>query len=488
MSGKPWNDADVLVVGAGPVGLLLAGELRLGGASVLVVDRLPSPTTESRASTVHARTMELLALRGLSGRFGTPENLPKGHFGGLPLNLGRVRSRYAGQWKIPQTAIERVLAEWATGAGARLWRGHELTGLRDDGERVEARISGPGGPLRVRAKALVGCDGENGVVGSLAGFEFTGPAAEREIFRADLTGITVPDRRFERHERGLAIASTRDGITRVMVHEYGRKPGGRTDPGFPAVAAAWRGVTGEDIEDGEPLWVNAFGDARRQATRYRRGRVLLAGDAAHQQMPVGGQALNLGLQDAMNLGWKLAAWVRDRAPERVLDTYDRERRPVGARTLANIGAQAMVLLGGSEVDPMRAVLAELLELPGTVPLLAGAISGLDVRYPVGGGDHPLLGRPVPVVDVEPIRSGRAVLLSAPGTARADVFRATAASWADRVALAEARIDGVDEAVLIRPDGRVIWADEGPVELEQALSHWFGPAGTNHTERNHRGVR
>ncbi|MBC6456926.1 FAD-dependent monooxygenase [Actinomadura sp. HBU206391] len=372
-------DAQVVIVGAGPVGLMLAGELRLGGAEVTLLERLPAPTTESRASTLHARTMEIFDQRGLLDSVGTPPNQGMGHFGGLPLDLTGLATPYPGQWKVPQTRIEALLQRWAVGLGADLRRGYDVRSLTVAEGHVE--VAGPEGTDPLRAAYVVGCDGEDSSVRRLAGFGFPGRDASRELLRADVAGIDVPDRRFERFPNGLAIASRRpDGVTRVMVHELGRPVRRRVEePSFSEVAKAWERVTGEDISGGTPIWLNAFGNASRLAERYRDGRVLLAGDAAHQQMPVGGQALNLGLQDAVNLGWKLAAEVTGRAQEGLLDSYHDERHAVGRRVLSNIEAQALLLLGGDEVDAIRAVLAELIEFPTVRDRLAGVISGLDIR-------------------------------------------------------------------------------------------------------------
>ncbi|WP_306318224.1 MULTISPECIES: SDR family oxidoreductase [unclassified Streptomyces] len=379
-------DTDVIVVGAGPVGLLLACELRDGGARVTVLEQLTAPTTESRASTLHTRTMELFEERGLLPELGPPPAGGPGHFGGLPLDLTAADPghRFAGQWKAPQTRIEAVLARRATARGAEVRRGTRVTGLAEHAGSVTVEATGPGGAAyTLEARYVVGCDGEHSTVRRLAGFGFPGSDATKELLRADVAGIDIPGRRFERHPGGLAIASRwPDGTTRVMLHEYGRAPEPRAgDPEFGEVAAAWRRITGEDIGGGTPLWVNAFGNARRQADRYRRGRVLLAGDAAHAQLPVGGQALNLGLQDAADLGWKLAAQCRPGADPALLHSYHEVRHPVGRRTLANIEAQAQLLLGGPEVDALRTVTGELLALAPARRHLAAMISGLDAPYP-----------------------------------------------------------------------------------------------------------
>ncbi|MBN0046088.1 SDR family oxidoreductase [Streptomyces actuosus] len=392
---------------------MLAGELRLGGAAVVVLERLDAPTTESRASTLHARTMEILGQRGLldgsaaglgggAGRDGRsggdagggggtiafgdplPPREPKGHFGGLPMDL-TLPSAFPGQWKVPQTRTEEILGAWAARLGARVLRGHRVTGLSRHRDRVTVTAEHAGRRREFTALYVVGCDGEHSDVRRLAGIAFPGNDAERELIRADVDGIDIRGRRFERLPNGLAIAARRgDGVTRVMVHRFGTPPRGAGEARFADIVSAWRDVTGEDVSHGTPLWVNSFGDASRQAEHYRDGRVLLAGDAAHQQMPIGGQALNLGLQDAVNLGWKLAATVRGRAPDGLLDTYHRERHAVGRRVLSNIRAQARLLLGGPEVEALRTVIGELTAHEPVRAHLAGMISGLDVLHGADG--------------------------------------------------------------------------------------------------------
>ncbi|MFF3325828.1 FAD-dependent monooxygenase [Streptomyces sp. NPDC002889] len=489
-------DTQVVVVGAGPVGLMLAGELRLGGAEVIVLERRAAATTESRASTLHARTMELFDSRGLLEALGTPPNEPRGHFGGIPMDL-TLPSRHTGQWKVPQTRTEELLQDWALSLGADLRRGWELRELTDHGGWVEIAADTPGGVRRLRSAYLVGCDGEDSTVRGLSGAKFPGRPAGRELLRADVAGVDIPDRRFERLEQGLAIAARRgDGVTRVMVHEFGRPVRPRNgEPEFAEVIEVWKRVTGEDLSGGTPLWVNAFGDANRQLARYREGRVLFAGDAAHRQMPSGGQALNLGLQDAVNLGWKLALQVGPRPPEGLLDSYHGERHAVGSRVLANIRAQGLLLLGGEEVEPVRALLGELIATEQGRVHLASMITGLDIRYPVGeGGDteHPLLGTRLPHLELRTpqgtvtttalLRSGRGLLLDFTATPGAPL-RWIAGLWAGRVTTVGAQPDpdgplGGAGAVLVRPDGHVAWTGSGRTGSEQsevrdALRRWFG---------------
>ncbi|MEU2619737.1 SDR family oxidoreductase [Streptomyces sp. NPDC007157] len=489
MAGADAVETHVVVVGAGPVGLMLAGELRLGGAEVTVLERLDAPTTESRASTLHARTMELLRQRGLldgPGGFGDPEpppHEPRGHFGGLPLDL-TLPSSHPGQWKVPQTRTEELLGAWARRLGARVLRGHQVVALREDADRVTVVAEHQGRRAEFTAQYVVGCDGEHSVVRRLAGIPFPGNDAERELIRADVDGIDIPNRRFQRLPNGLAIAARRgDGVTRVMVHRFGTPPRGSGEAEFADIVTAWRDVTGEDIGHGTPLWVNSFGDASRQAERYRAGRVLLAGDAAHQQMPIGGQALNLGLQDAVNLGWKLAATVLGRAPAGLLDTYHDERHAVGRRVLSNIRAQARLLLGGPEVDPVRSVVGELTSYERVRAHLAGMISGLDVRYggaPSGDQEAGPVGARLPELRLDSGATTAELLHSARGLLLVtdESLAGAAGDWSASVDTVTARPLGTGPlsfgAVLVRPDGYVAWAGGSADGLREALGRWFAP--------------
>ncbi|RSM85672.1 FAD-binding protein [Kibdelosporangium aridum] len=377
------SDTDVIVVGGGPAGLLLAGDLGAAGIRVTVVEQLHVPSTESRASTVHTRTMDLLAERGVLDKLGHVPNGGRGHFGGVSLDLTAADPShpFAGQWKCPQTRLEVALADRAIELGARLRRGHVLTGLVDCGGHIEATTRTEDGVSRQFTGAyLIGCDGEQSTVRDLAGFRFAGTDATKEMLRADVAGIDIPNRRFERLEHGLATAARwPDGSTRVMVHSYGATPGDRTtDPTFDEVVAAWEKVTGEHIGHGTALWLNAFDNTTRHVTEYRRGRVLLAGDAAHRQMPVGGQALNIALQDAAALGGKLVGRITGEGGDELLDDYHRERHPVVSRALTNIQAQTLLLLGGPEVDPVRDLFADLMRFPAVRTHLAQMISGSTV--------------------------------------------------------------------------------------------------------------
>lgn len=487
-------DTDVVVVGAGPTGLMLAGELRLAGADVIVLDRLSAPTTESRGLGFTPRTMEIFAQRSLVDGFealgAALQTTGRGHFGGLPLDFGVFPEAHPAVVGLPQVVTETVLRGRAAELGCDVRHGHTVVGLADDGDRVQVQVDGPDGALLLRARHLVGCDGSRSTVRRLAGFDFPGTPATLTVYLADVRGCGIRPRFIgEWLPGGVAMsAPLGDGVDRVVVCERDAPVHRRAEPpAFEEVAAGWQRLTGEDISHGEALWVSAFGDATRLTTEYRRGRVLLAGDAAHIHLPAGGLGMNTGIQDAFNLGWKLAAVVRGRAPDTLLDTYHAERHAVGARLLGNTRAQGLLFLGGAEMGPLREVLGELLGFEPVHRHLAGLVSGLEIRYPVGPGRHPLLGLRMPdlglvgeqgVTTVFPLlRGGRGLLLDLADDPR---VRQCAQPWADRVDVVSA-VAAADpplprtDAVLVRPDGHVAWASPGAQEeLADALDRWFGP--------------
>lgn len=285
----PVADHPVVIVGAGPVGLLLACELRLAGVETVVVERLDTATVESRASQLTSLTAQLLHERGFDALLREAVHEPRAHFGGLTFPLAGppdAAGAYAGHWKVPQYRTERHIGERAGELGASVRRGHELTGIRQEPDAVVCTLAGPAGPTTVRAAYLVGCDGAESTVRRLAEFPATVTPATRTLLRADVGGLDIRDRRFERLPRGFAVAATRAGVTRVMVHAFGTGPRARPQrPAFDDVVHAWEQVTGEDISAGESLWLDAFDDAKGHVDTYRRGRILLAGDAAHWHPP-----------------------------------------------------------------------------------------------------------------------------------------------------------------------------------------------------------
>nr|UPN68079.1 putative FAD-dependent monooxygenase [Saccharothrix sp.] len=481
--------ASVVVVGAGPAGLMLAGELRLAGVDVVVLERLPERTGESRGIGFTIRTMEVFDQRGLLPRFGGIATGTFGHFGGIPLDLGVLGAAREAAKTVPQSRTEAVLESWVRQLGANVRRGVELVGFEEDADGVTLHVRGTSETLRTRY--LVGCDGGRSTVRRLAGFDFPGTDATTELLMADLRGIDIEPRMIGEQVPGGMVMTARlpDGTTRVIVGERGTPPRRRTGPPpFAEVAEVWKRLTDTDISHAEPVWVSAFGDAARQVTEYRRGRVLLAGDAAHVHLPAGGQGMNTGIQDAVNLGWKLAAVVNGAAPPSLVDTYHAERHEVGRQLLVNTRAQSMFILGGAEVAPLREVFTELLRHPEVERHLAARVSGLDIRYDVGGGANPLLGLRLPHLDLtrghhrtsgaELLRRGRGVLLDLADNA---VLRRRAAPWADRIdvvtATAADDLPGGTTAVLVRPDGHVAWAAPGSHhDLPTALDRWFGPTG------------
>jgi 2-polyprenyl-6-methoxyphenol hydroxylase-like FAD-dependent oxidoreductase len=490
-------DADVVIAGAGPTGLMLAGELRLAGADVLVVERLAERTGESRAGGMHSRTLEVLDQRGILDRFleiGDPQ--PVGHFSGLYLEFDESESRYPYPLMILQADIERLLEEWAVGLGVRIQWSSEVTGVDQDASGVSVEL----GTGSVRARYLVGCDGGRSAVRKLSGIDFPGTPATMTALIGD---VELPELREDyvwvrRCPTGdYSAIAFEPGWYRVIASEYDRVAGRDEPVTFEQLRESLIRLAGTDFGMNSPRWVSRFSDAARQAAQYRKGRVLLAGDAAHIHFPAGGQGLNMGVQDAVNLGWKLGAVVTGRAPESLLDTYHSERHPVGERVLQNTRAQSALARPGAHTDALRDVFGSLMESDDVNRKLRWMLTALTVRYPVGG-DHPLAGRRVPDADLktadgetcvyELLHAARPVLVDLRGDAG---LGAAVAGWADRVDLVEATsldeywfVPDLDEiaapaALLIRPDGHVAWAAADapidPAALRAALTTWFGPA-------------
>ncbi|MER5665045.1 FAD-dependent monooxygenase [Streptomyces mirabilis] len=518
--------ADVIIAGGGPVGMLLACELRLHGVDVVVLEKLTEPSPHSRAFRLQPRTMEMLDYRGLAERFrqGRPE-WPKAHFAGLQplLDLSRLTSSHPYSLLIPQAHTERLLEERATELGARVRRGHEVTGLAQDRDGVTVLATGPEGSYDLRSRFLVGCDGGRSTVRKLAGFDFPGTGASVTALLGDVilddpgqlpSGVPGTTRTAQ----GLLMAVALEApYVRVLTTEF-RPP--QDDSEVPVTLDDLREsidrVIGTPVGIREPRWLSRFSDATRLAGRYRDGRVLLAGDAAHIHFPIGAQGLNLGLQEAMNLGWKLAAEVRGSAPEGLLDSYHDERHPVARRVLGETQAQLALMNPDARTDPLRELFGELLALAPVNAHLSGLVAGTDVGYRQEGDAHPWTGRAVPDLDLktedgrtriaELLHPGRGVLLDLTDS---DALSVPARKWAPRVDLVRARtlqgagvavdaateravetaretvvetateavVETVVEAVLIRPDGHVAWA--GPADaaapgLTDALHTWFGP--------------
>jgi 2-polyprenyl-6-methoxyphenol hydroxylase-like FAD-dependent oxidoreductase len=487
---------DVVIAGAGPTGLMLALELRLAGIDVTLVDALPERSGESRAGGIHARTMELLDQRGLlaplleRGRV-----IQAGHFGGLRMSFGDFPTRFPYMLGLVQSEIERELDARARDAGAPVHWGSPVVGLAQDGTGVEVELGGEH-PRRVRAAYLVGCDGGRSAVRKLAGIGFPGTESTVLGMLADVQLADPPEDMFFGARRGpgdYSAIQLQPGSWRLIVQRHDRVHERGAEPTFDDFRRSFTEVAGTDFGMHDPIWFSHYGDAARLADRYRDGRVLLAGDAAHIHYPAGGQGLNTGVQDAVNLGWKLAAAVRGDAPAGLLDSYGAERRPVGERVLHSTRAQTQLMRPGVHADALRDVLGDLLGTDEVRHRLGLMIAALDLRYETGC-DHPLAGRRVPDADLrapggetriaELLRSGRPVLLA---LRDADALEATAKAWLDQVVFAPAEsvserwpLPGHGECaapagVLIRPDGYAAWAGEAADAdgLRAALTRWVG---------------
>jgi 2-polyprenyl-6-methoxyphenol hydroxylase-like FAD-dependent oxidoreductase len=484
------SDHAVVVAGGGPTGMMLAAELALAGVDVVIVERRESQAVEgSRARGLHARTIEVLDQRGIADRFlakGRPAQVAT--FAGTRLDMSDFPSRHPYGLALLQNAFEEILAGWVAELRVPVLRGREITGLAQDDAGVDVEVS-DGTPLR--AAYLVGCDGGRSVIRKAAGIEFPGwePSVSSLIAEAEARDETpVEIVRDARGQHGLG--KLEDGRVGVVVS--GPYAGQTGEPTLDELREAVRAVWGTDFGIHSPSWISRFTDMTRQAAAYRDGRVLLAGDAAHVHYPIGGQGLNLGVQDAVNLGWKLAQVVRGTSPESLLDTYHAERHPLAARVLRITMAQTAVTRQDDRTDALRDAVGELLGMEEPRKRFAGMMSGLDIRYDLGEG-HPLLGRRIPDLDLEPtdgpvtaftlLHRARPVLLNLGRPGGVDI-----APWAGRVQVVDARYDGPWElpvvgevpaprAVLIRPDGYVAWVGDGSeAGLGEALTTWFGPPG------------
>jgi 2-polyprenyl-6-methoxyphenol hydroxylase-like FAD-dependent oxidoreductase len=469
---------DVIIVGGGPTGMMLAGELRLHGLDVVVLERLAEPTGQTRALGLHVRSIEVLDQRGLLERFlrcGTLRDAG-GAFAGLRAPRPDLDTAHPYVLGIPQPVTERLLAEHAAGSGARIRRGCELVGLRQDDDGVTAELSDG---TRLRARHLVGCDGGRSTVRRLLGVGFPGEPSRVETLLGEMELTAPPEElaavtaEVRRTEFRFGAMPTGDGLYRVIVPAEGVAEDRSAAPSLEEFRQQLRRFAGTDFGIHSPRWLSRFGDATRLAERYRTGRVLLAGDAAHIHPPTGGQGLNLGLQDAFNLGWKLAAEVRGWAPEGLLDSYHTERHPVAAAVLEDTRAQMHLLTPEPGPRAVRRLLAELMEFEEVNRYLSEKITAVSVRYDVGEG-HPLLGRRLRDVRLrngrlyELMRGGRGLLLDRTGG------RLSVTGWEDRVD--HVLDDGAEPdvpAVLLRPDGHVAWAGEDQRELLARLPRWFG---------------
>lgn len=478
---------EVVIVGAGPTGLMLAGELALGGVDVKVLERRATPAlVGSRARGFHARTIELLDQRGIADRFlEAGQTVQVLSFADTPLPLDGFPSRHPYTLGIPQQQVEHLLLAWVEELGVPIRRGVEVRDVTQDQDGVDLRLSDG---RMARSSYLVGADGGRSVVRRAAGIGSTGPAptrshliAEAEMREPPPTGIRLDDVGIQ------ALNLLPDGRTVAMVLT---EPTLDTSPDASPddVRAALQAAYGTDFGLHSLQWVSRFTDASRHATSYRLGRVLIAGDAAHTHPPTGGQGLGLGLQDAVNLGWKLAQVVRGVSPDSLLDSYQAERHPATARVLGNVVAQAHLQRGDERTAALRQTFAEVLQVEAARARLAGLLSGLDIVLDLGEG-HPLLGRRAPDLDLitddgptrihELLHDARHVLLDlgaprlTPGPWRDQVRHVTARTVATWVLPLLGEVPS-PTAVLVRPDGHVAWVGDGSDGgLHDALTRWCG---------------
>ena len=470
----------VVIAGGGPTGLMLAGELTIAGVDVVVVERRHTPElVGSRARGVHSRTIEVLDQRGIDDRFlAEGKAVQLGVFAGVRLDISAFPTRHNYGLALNQSDFERILGSWVDELGVPIVRGCDVTGFAQDDAGVDVELSDG---ARLRAQFLVGCDGGRSIVRKTAGIEFPGWEPSISSLIAEVHMHEEPQLGIRHDENGTqAMGRLEDGRVGIVVSE--RYAGQPPDPTLDDVRRALVAVWGTDFGVHDPTWISRFTDATRQAATYRQGRVLVAGDAAHVHYPVGGQGLNLGLQDAVNLGWKLALVAKGVAPERLLDSYHDERHPVGARVLQMTMAQATLTRSDPRIDALCETVAELAALEEARTRLAAMVHSLDIHYDLGNA-HPLVGRRMPDLDLVTadgavrvftlLHDGRGLLLDLGGLGGFDDgrVRVVRAEYAGAWELPVVGAVAAPGAVLVRPDGHVAWA--GGAGLGAALATWFG---------------
>ena len=478
----------VVISGGGPTGMMLGAELALAGVDVAIVERRDSQDlAASRSGGLLSRTIEVLDQRGIADRFLSQGQVVEvwGEFAGVQMGIGDFPTRHNYVLALWQNHTERILAGWVDELPVTIYRGREVTGFAQDDAGVDVELA-DGASLR--AEYLVGCDGGRSLVRKAAGIEFPGWNASSSSLIAEVEMDGEPELGIRHDEKGIhALGRLDDGRVRVVVRE--EQLGQTDEPTLHDLSRLLVAVRGTDYGLRSATSISRFTDTTRQAASYRQGRVLLAGDAAHVHSPMGGQGLGTGVQDAVNLGWKLAQVVKRTSPESLLDTYHAERHPVGARVLQTTMALTALAREDARIDALRDVAADLLSVEDARKRFAGRLSGLDIHYDLGEG-HPLIGRRMPDLDLVtsdgPLRvftllhEARPVLLNLGEPGGFDIT-----PWADRVQMVDVEYAGTWElpilgeitaptAVLIRPDGYVAWVGDGTdTGLRDALTTWFG---------------
>jgi 3-(3-hydroxy-phenyl)propionate hydroxylase len=491
------TDHAVVIAGGGPTGMMLAGELRLAGIDVAVVERRKSADLESsRSGGLHSRTIEVLDQRGIAELFlsaGTTHATVG--YAYIPLDISDFPTRHNYLLALWQSQFEPILSRWVDELGATVHRGREVVGFAQHAAGVDVKLS-DGGVLR--AEYLVGCDGGRSTIRRTGGIDFPGSDASTSFMIAEVEMTEQPQIGIRPEGGGIGPITREQGGGPYGVTLKEERVDHEAEPTLPDLRASLVAAYGTDFGAHSPKWISRFTDMSRQAASYRAGRVLLAGDAAHVHSPHGGQGLNTGVQDAVNLGWKLAQVVGGTSPDTLLDTYHAERHPVGARVLRNTMAQVALTVADDRHRALHDSVAELLRFDEPRKQIAGMLSGLDIHYELGEG-HPLLGRRMPDLDLD-TADGPTRMFALLHEARPVLLRLGGASnefdvspWADRVRFVDADYSGEWElpvlgkiaaapAALIRPDGHVVWTgDLGDPQLPVALTSWFGasPLGGGH---------
>ncbi|MFC4065907.1 FAD-dependent monooxygenase [Actinoplanes subglobosus] len=473
---------DVIIAGCGPAGAMLAAELCLHDVRVLVLEQDTEPPAFARIVGLHIRSLEILAMRGLLDRVRDRgrQRPAAGFFAAIDKPTPKdLDSAYAYLLGIPQPVIVELLEDHATALGAHIRHGQAVTGVEQDDDGVTVEVAGG---QRWRARYLVGCDGARSTVRRWVGIDFPGEPARNETLMGEMEAGVAREELMARlaelraTDRRVALMPFGERHYRVIVPTTGLSH--RSEPpGIDEFRHQLRLVAGTDFGVHSPRWTSRFGDATRLAERLRAGRVLLAGDAAHIHPPIGGQGLNLGIQDAVNLGWKLAAQVRGWAPDTLLDTYHAERHPVAAAVLDTVRAQTELLAPGPGPRALRRLFTELMDIDEVNRRLMEKITAIDIRYDFGPGPD-LLGRRLPDTGLAQgdlysrMHRGRGLLLDRTG-------RLTTGAWSDRVDhLADPAAELDVPAVLLRPDGHVAWIGDGQRDLDDHLTRWFGAPGVS----------
>jgi 3-(3-hydroxy-phenyl)propionate hydroxylase len=481
-------DHAVVIAGGGPTGLMLAGELALAGVDVVILERRATQVVDgSRAGGLHARTIEVLDQRGIAERFlSEGQKHPFVGYAGTFLDISDFPTRHNYILALWQSLFEPILADWVVELGVPTLRGREVVGFAQDDSGVDVELSDD---TTLRAQYLVGCDGGRSVIRKAAGIDFPGWDPTTSYLIAQVEMDEEPEIGMRPEGGGIGPVNREEGGNPYGVVLLEKEIEHSSEPTLEDLRALLVAAYGTDYGVHSPIWISRFTDMCRQAASYREGRVLLAGDAAHVHGPQGGQGLNTGVQDAVNLGWKLAQVVNKTSPESLLDTYHAERHPVGARVLHNTMAQVALARIDERSRALRDTMLELLSIDEPRKRIAAMISGLDIHYDLGEG-HPLLGRRIPDLDLHTangptrvftlLHDARPVLLNLGEPGGFDI-----SPWANRVRMVEGSHDGVFElpllgqvatppAVLIRPDGHVAWVgDFTDRELPLALTTWFG---------------